>query len=407
MMTTVRARVIGLCLSLALLLAAWQPAAQAQKKYDPGASDTEIKIGQTMPYSGPASAFGVLGKAEAAYFKKINEEGGIGGRKIVLVSVDDGYNPAKTVEITRRLVEQDQVLLMFASLGTATNTAVRAYLNAQRVPQLFVASGDSKWNDPLHYPWTIGLQVNYQTEGRLYARQILSARPDAKIGVLYQNDDYGKDYLKGLRDGLGERASKVIVAAISYEITDPTIDSQIVQLKASGADVFVNIASPKFAALAIRKVDEIGWKPLHYLNSVGNYRASVLVPAGLDRSVGLLSVQTNKDPSDPRWNNDPAMREWRAFMQRYHPEGNPADVLNASGYNIAVLMVHVLRQCGDNLTRENIMKQAASLKDFAPPMNLPGITLNTSATDFAPTKALQPVRFDGQTWVPVGEVLGL
>ena len=360
-----------------------------------------------MPYSGPASAFGVLGKAEAAYFKKINEEGGIRGRKITFISVDDGYNPAKTVEITRRLVEQDEVLLMFASLGTATNTAVRGYLNAQRVPQLFVASGDSKWNDPQHYPWSIGQQVNYQTEARLYARQILQARPDAKIGVLYQNDDYGKDYLRGLKEGLGDRAAKMIVAAVSYEITDPTIDSQIVQLKASGADVFVNITAPKFAALAIRRVDEIGWKPLHYLNSVGNYRASVLVPAGLDRSVGLLSVQTNKDPNDPRWNSDPEMQAWRAFMQRYHPEGNPADILNASGYNAAVLMVHVLRQCGDNLTRENLMKQAASLKDFVPPMNLPGITLNTSASDFAPTKSVQPVRFDGQTWVPVGGVLGL
>jgi branched-chain amino acid transport system substrate-binding protein len=330
------------CAGLALGLAAWLPAAMAQKKYDPGASDTEIKIGQTMPYSGPASAYGALGRAEAAYFKKINAEGGINGRKIVFVSLDDGYSPSKTVEATRRLVERDEVLLMFGSLGTATNTAVQAYLNARHVPQLFIASGASKWNDPLHFPWTMGQQVDYQTEARIYARHILQNRPNAKIGALYQNDDFGKDYLKGMKEGLGEKAAKMIVAELSYEVTDPTIDSQIVQLQASGADVFFDVTSPKFAAMAIRKVNDVGWKPVHCLSNVSNYVAAVLVPAGLENSVGLISSQSSKDPTDPRWADDPRMLEWRAFMKEYYPEGNLADILNLSGYGAAFAMAHVL-----------------------------------------------------------------
>jgi ABC-type branched-subunit amino acid transport system substrate-binding protein len=381
--------------------------APAQKKYDPGASDTEIKIGQTMPYSGPLSAFGTLGRAEAAYFRKINDEGGINGRKIVFISLDDGYSPPKTVEATRRLVEKDEVLLMFGSLGTPTNTAVHAYLNARKVPQLFLATGAAKWNDPQNHPWTMGLQLNYQAEARIYAKHILQTRPNAKIAVLYQNDDSGKDYLKGLKDGLGEKAATMIVAEASYEVADPTVDSQIVQLQGSGADVFVDFSTPRFAAQAIRKAYDSGWKPVHYLNSVGNYVASVLVPAGLDKSIGLISAQSGKDPTDPTWTEDPGMVEWRALMKKYYPDGDLANALNVAGYGSAFLLVHVLRQCGDNLTRENVMRQAANLKNYATPYQLPGITLNTSPTDFAPTKSTQPVRFDGKTWVRFGDVLGL
>jgi branched-chain amino acid transport system substrate-binding protein len=389
-------------IALALPHLAW-----SQKKYDPGASDTEVKIGQTMPYSGPASAYGTLGKAEAAYFQKINEEGGINSRKIVFISLDDGYSPPKAVEMTRRLVEQDQVLLMFGSLGTPSNTAVHAYLNARKVPQLFIATGATKWNDPQNHPWTMGLQPNYQTEGQIYAKHILQTKPNAKIGVLYQNDDYGKDYLKGLKDGLGDKAAKMIVAEASYEVTDPTIDSQILQLQGSGADVFVDITTPKFAAQAIRKVYDSGWKPVHYLNSVANYVGSVLAPAGLDKSVGLISTLYSKDPTDPTWNSDHGMLEWRAFMKKYYPDGDLTDNLNVGGFGAAYTLVYVLRQCGDNLTRENVMRQAASLKDFSGPTSLPGILVNTSPTDFAPTKSMQPVRFDGKTWVSFGDVLGL
>jgi branched-chain amino acid transport system substrate-binding protein len=381
--------------------------ALAQKKYDPGASDTEIKIGQSMPYSGPASAYGTLGRSEAAYFRKINDEGGINGRKIVFISLDDGYSPPKTVEATRRLVEQDEVLLMFGSLGTATNTAVHTYLNTRKVPQLFVATGAAKWNDPQNHPWTMGLQLNYQAEARIYAKHILQTRPNAKIAVLYQNDDSGKDYLKGLKDGLGEKAATMIVAEASYEVADPTVDSQVVQLQGSGADVFVDFTTPKFAAQAIRKAYDTGWKPVHYLSSVGNYVASVLVPAGLDKSIGVISTQTSKDPNDSTWINDAGMVEWRAFMKKYYPDGDLANALNVAGYGSAFLMVHVLKQCGDNLTRENVMRQAANLKNFAMPTYPSGITLNTSPTDFAPTKSTQPVRFDGKTWVRFGDVLGL
>ena len=390
----------------ASLAVAFLAPVQAQKKYDPGASDTEIRIGQTMPYSGPASAYGTLGSAEAAYFRKINDEGGINGRKIVFTSVDDGYSPPKTVEATRRLVEQDQVLLMFGSLGTAPNTAVHAYLNAHKVPQLFVATGATKWDDPKNHPWTMGLQPNYQTEGKIYAKHILMTKPNAKVGVLYQNDDYGKDYLKGLKDGFGDRAAKMIVAEASYEVTDPTIDSQIIQLQGSGADVFIDITTPKFAAQAIRKAFDSGWKPVHYLNSVANYVGSVLQPAGLNKSVGLISVLYSKDPTDPTWNNDPGMLEWRAFMKKYFPDGDLTNNLNVSGFSAAHTLVHVLRQCGDNLTRDNVMRQAASLKNFSGPTTMPGIVFNTSPTDFAPTKTMQPVRFDGKTWTSFGDVLG-
>jgi branched-chain amino acid transport system substrate-binding protein len=389
--------------SVAIGLALATPA-MAQKKYDPGASDAEIKIGQTMSYSGPASAFGTIGKVEAAYFKKINDEGGINGRKINFITLDDGYSPPKTVEMVRRLVEQDEVLLLFQTLGTAHNTAVQKYLNAKRVPQLFVASGASKWNDPQGNPWTMGWQPNYQTETTIYAKHILKEKPNAKIGVLYQNDDYGKDYLKGLKDGLGDKA-KMIVAEVSYEVSDPTVDSQIVQLQGSGADVFVNITTPKFAAQAIRKAYDIGWKPLHYLNNVSISVGAVLTPAGLDKSVGLISTAYFKDPTDTQWATDASIAEWTAFMKKYYPDGSLIDGANVYGYAVAQTMVQVLKQCGDNLTHENVMKQAASLKDFTPDTLLPGIRINTSAKDFAPIEGVQLVKFDGKSWVRFGEII--
>jgi branched-chain amino acid transport system substrate-binding protein len=389
---------------ITLLLATVATGAFAQKKYDPGATDTEIKIGQTMPYSGPASAYGTIGRIEAAYFKKVNDEGGINGRKLNLITLDDGYSPPKTVEMTRRLVEQDEVLFIFQPLGTAANSAIHKYLNAKKVPQLFVASGATKWGDPKNFPWTIGWNPSYQTEGRIYAKDILARHPSSRIAVLYQNDDYGKDLLKGLKDGLGEKA-KMIVAEASYEVTDPTVDSQIVSLKGSGADVFVNIATPKFAALAIRKVYDVGWKPEHYLNNVSLSVGSVLTPAGLDKSVGLISVAYLKDATDKAWANDPAMQDYFAFLKKYYPDANAADSSNVYGYSAAQALVQVLKQCGDNLTRENIMKQAANLRDLQLPLAVPGVKINTSPTDFQTFKQLRLQRFDGKQWVPFGEVL--
>jgi branched-chain amino acid transport system substrate-binding protein len=377
----------------------------AQKRYDPGASDSEIKLGQTMPYSGAASAYGTIGRAESAYFRKINDEGGINGRKINFISLDDAYTPPKTVEMTRRLVEQDEVLFVFGGLGTPSNTAIHKYMNAKKVPQLFVATGASKWNDPANYPWTMGWQPNYQTEAKIYAAHILQTKPNAKIAVLFQNDDYGKDYLKGFKDGLGDKV-KLIVAEASYEVSDATVDSQILQLQSSGADVFFNITTPKFAAQAIRKAFDSGWKPVHYLNGVSVSVGTVLAPAGLDKSVGLISTIYGKDPTDKQWDNDPAMKDWVAFMKKYYPDGSLVDSFNVYGYSVAQTVVQVLKQCGDNLTRENVMRQAASLKNFTTPMSLPGIVINTSPTDFAPIKAMQLVRFDGQTWVRFGDVMG-
>jgi len=381
-------------------------AAMAQKKYDPGASDTSIRIGQTMPYSGPASAYGTIGKVEAAYFKMINDQGGINGRKIDFISLDDGYAPPKAVEMVRRLVEQDQVLMIFNMLGTPTNSAVHKYMNAKKVPHLFLATGATKWNDPKNHPWTMGWQPNYQTETRIYAAQILKNTPNAKIAVLYQNDDYGKDYLKGLEDGLGDKAKTMIVSKLSYEVTDPTIDSQIVALKGSGADVFVNITTPKFAAMAIRKVAEIGWKPVQYLNNVSASVGSVLQPAGLENAKGIITTLYLKDPADPEWANDKGFLDWLAFMKKYYPEGNLADASNVYGYTVAAGLVQVLRQCGDDLTRENVMRQAANLRGLVLPMALPGIVVNTSPDDFAPFSTEQLARFDGKKWVRFGDVLG-
>jgi branched-chain amino acid transport system substrate-binding protein len=365
--------------------------------------NSEIKIGQTMPYSGPASAYATIGKVEAAYFKKINDKGGINGHKIRFISVDDGYSPPKAVEQARKLVEQEEVLLIFQPLGTASNAAIQGYLNAKKVPQLFTATGATRWGDPAHFPWTMGFNPSYQLEGSMYGKYIATNHPAAKIAVLYQNDDYGKDYLKGLKDGLGEKAN-MIVAEATYEASDATVDSQIATLKGSRADTFVNISTPKFAAQAIRKAHDIGWKPTQYLNNVSASVGAVLTPAGLEKSEGLITVAYYKDPTDAQWENDSAVKEWKAFMKEYYPEGSLIDGTNAYGYIAAQTLVQVLTQCGSDLSRQNIMRQAASL-DFASDMMLPGIKISTSAADFFPIEQLQLVRFNGKTWVPFGEVL--
>ena len=379
--------------------------ALAQKKYDTGASDTEIKIGNIMPYSGPASAYGVIGKTEDAYFRKINAEGGINGRKITFISYDDAYTPPKTVEQARKLVESDEVLMIFNSLGTPPNSAIQKYMNQKKVPQLFVATGATKWNDPKEYPWTMGWQPNYQSESIIYAKYILKNKPDARIAVLYQNDDYGKDYLKGFKDGLGAKAASMIVAEDSYEVTEPTIDSHIVRLKASGADVFFNITTPKFAAQAIKKNAELDWHPLHFLNNVSSSIGSVIKPAGFEAAQGIVSSQYLKDPTDPQWKTDKGMIAWNQFLDKYYPEANRADASVMYAYTVAQGLEHVLRACGDNLTRQNIMKQAANLRDLELDGLLPGIKVNTSATDFAPLSQLQLMRFKGETWDRFGEIL--
>jgi branched-chain amino acid transport system substrate-binding protein len=376
----------------------------AEKKYDPGASDTEIKIGNIVPYSGPASAYGIIGKTEAAYFNKINAEGGINGRKINFISYDDGYSPPKTVEQARKLVESDEVLLIFNPLGTPPNSAIHKYMNAKKVPQLFVATGATKWNDPQHFPWTMGWQPNYQSEGRIYAAYLMKSYPDAKIGILYQNDDYGKDYVKGLKDGLNGKLP--IISELPYETTEPTVDSQIINLKASGANVFFNVTTPKFAAQAIKKVSEIDWKPIHLLNNVSASVGAVLRPAGLANAKDVLSTAYLKDPTDQQWKDDPGFQEWVAFMDRYFPEGDKTDGLTVTGYSVAQTLVQVLKQCGDELTRANVMKQAASIKDFRVGMLLPGILINTGPTRFAPIEQQQMVRFDGAEWRLFGPVMG-
>jgi len=377
----------------------------AAGQYGPGVSDTEIKIGNTMPYSGPASALSSVGKAEAAYFAMINDQGGVNGRKINFVTRDDNYSPPKTVEVVRQLVEQEQVLFMFSSLGTATNTAVQGYLNDNKVPQLFIATGATKWNDPKHYPWTMAWAPTYATEARIYARYLLKNMPAAKIAVLYQNDDFGKDYLTGLRQGLGDKADKSIVATQSYETTDPTVDSQIVALQASGADVLLTAAVPKFAAQAIRKVYDIGWKPTHFLTYVSSSIGGVMRPAGPEKGVGIISATFDKDPTDPQWQDTPEYKEWLAWMKKYYPSGSPSDPLIVDGYGRAQAMTALLKASGDNLTRENIMKQAAGIHDLKLPMLLPGITVSTSPDDYEPIKQMQLEKFDGTTWQLFGEVL--
>jgi branched-chain amino acid transport system substrate-binding protein len=392
-------------LSTALaVIAASSSSALAQKKYDTGATDTEIKIGNIMPYSGPASAYGVIGKTEEAYFKKINAEGGINGRKINFITYDDGYSPPKTVEQARKLVESDEVLLVFNPLGTPPNSAIQKYMNSKKVPQLFVATGATKWNDPKDFPWTMGWQPNYQSETQIYAKYILKNYPNAKIGVLYQNDDYGKDYLKGLKDGLGSKTSMIVLEE-SYEVSEPTIDSHIVKLKSTGADVFINITTPKFAAQAIKKNAEIGWKPVHFLNNVSGSIGSVIKPAGFENAQDIISSQYLKDPTDAQWKDDAGMKAWNEFLDKYYPEANRADASVIFGYTVAQGLVQVLKQCGDNLTRENVMKQAASLKDLELGGLLPGIKVNTSATDFAPISQLQLIKFKGETWERFGDIM--
>jgi ABC-type branched-subunit amino acid transport system substrate-binding protein len=387
------------------VFAASSNGALAQKKYDTGATDTEIKIGNIMPYSGPASAYGVIGKTEAAYFKKINDAGGINGRKINFISYDDSYSPPKTVEQARKLVESDEVLLLFNPLGTPPNSAIHKYMNSKKVPQLFVATGATKWNDPKEFPWTMGWQPSYQSEARIYAKYLLKEKPGAKIAVLYQNDDYGKDYLKGLKDGLGAKAASMIVAEESYETSEPTIDNHIVKLKSSGADVFMDIATPKFAAQAIKKVAEIEWKPLHFLNNVSASVGSVIKPAGYDNSQGIISAAYLKDASDSQWDNDPGMKTFYEFLAKDFPEGNKLDGSTVVGYGVAQTLVEVLKKCGDDLTRENVMKQAANLRDFRTEVLLPGIKINTSPTDFAPISQLQLMQFKGEKWVLFGDVI--
>ncbi|WP_322516591.1 ABC transporter substrate-binding protein [Rhodopseudomonas palustris] len=379
--------------------------ALAQKKYGPGASDTEIKLGNTVPYSGPASAYGILGKTYAAYFKKINDEGGINGRKINLISYDDAYSPPKTVEQTRKLVESDEVLAIVGNVGTASNIAIQKYLNAKKTPQLFLATGASRWNDPKAFPWTMGWLPSYQAEAAAYAKYLLKEKPDAKIGVFYQNDDFGKDYVRGLKDGLGDKAATMIVAESSYEVSEPTVDSHIVKMKAAGADTLLSFATGKFAAQAIKKVAELGWKPLHIVPNASSSLGSVLRPAGLDNAQDLVSATFAKDPTDPQWNEDPGMKVFHAFVEKYIPEGKAMESTVLSGYSIAQTMAEALRMCGDDLSRANLMKQAASMKDVKLDGLLPGVTVNTSATDFSPIDQFQMMSFKGERWQRFGDVI--
>jgi len=390
--------------SAVIAFAVMSGSAFAQKRYDTGATDTEIKIGNIMPYSGPASAYGVIGKTEEAYFRMINAQGGINGRKINFVSYDDAYSPPKAVEQARKLVESDEVLLVFNSLGTPSNSAIQKYLNAKRVPQLFVASGATKWNDPKDFPWTMGWQPGYQSEARIYAKYLIKAKPGARIAVLYQNDDFGKDYLKGLKDGLGARAS-MLIAEESYETAEPTIDSHIVKLKATDADVFISITTPKFAAQAIKKIAEIDWRALHIISNVSASVGSVIQPAGFENAQGILSAAYAKDGADPQWDNDPGMKKFFAFLEKFYPDGNRLDGSVVYGYGAAQTMAKVIEMCGDDLTRANVMKQAANLKDFVPDTLLPGIKINTSATDFAPIGQLQMMRFRGEKWELFGDTI--
>ncbi|HEX9214720.1 MAG TPA: ABC transporter substrate-binding protein [Bradyrhizobium sp.] len=376
--------------------------APAQQRYDPGASDTEIKIGHIVAYSGLASPYGVIGRTEAAYFAKINAEGGIRGRKIRFISYDDGYNPAKTTEQARKLVESDEVLLIFNSLGTPTNTAIQKYMNNRKVPQLFIASGASKWNDPKRFPWTMGWQPTYQGEARIYARYLLEQHPGGKIGALYQNDDYGKDYLKGLKDGI---AGRMPIVEVPYEATATTLDSELVSLKASGVDILFDVAGPKFVIQMIRKLVELDWRPVHVLNNVSIAIGSVLKPAGPENAQGILSTNYLKDPADPTWSNDPGLEQWRAFMARYYPEGDKTNVFTVYGYSVAQTLVEVLGQCGDDLTRENVMRQAASLRGLQLPMVLPGIAINTRPDQYAPIEQMQMMRFSGESWALFGPIL--
>ncbi|MET4291136.1 branched-chain amino acid transport system substrate-binding protein [Bradyrhizobium sp. LB8.2] len=397
--------ILHLATATALTLALSVAAAHAQKKYDPGASDTEIKVGQTMPFSGPASAYSSIGKTQAAYFKMINDQGGINGRKINLIQYDDAYSPPKAVEQIRKLVESDEVLLTFQIIGTPVNAAVQKYLNSKKVPQLFAATGASRFTDPKNFPWTMGYNPNYFVEGRIYGQYILKEYPNAKIGVLYQNDDLGKDYLNGIKAGLGDKAAKMIVTEASYEVSDPTVDSQVLKIKDAGADLFFSATTPKQAAQAIKKIAEMGWHPVQIVDINATSVGAVLKPAGLDAAKGLISVNYGKEPLDPKWKDDSGMKKYFDFMAKYYPDGDKDSNFNTYGYGTAQLLVHVLKQCGDDLTRENVMKQAASLKDVASDIALPGIKANTSATDYRVNKQLQMMKFNGERWELFGPIL--
>ena len=388
-----------------LILAASGGPAFAQKQYDAGVTDTEIKIGNIMPYSGPLSAYGITGRTEAAYFRKLNAEGGINGRRITFISYDDAYTPPKTVEQARKLVESDEVLLIVGALGTPSNAAIRKYMNAKKVPQLFVQSGAAQWNDPKEFPWTMGWPPTYQNEARIYAKYILKERPNAKIAVLYQNSDFGKDYLKGVKDGLGAKADAMIVDAEAYEVSEPTIEARIVKMKSANADVFLDFTTAKFSSQAIRKAAEIGWKPLHFISNVSASIGSIIRPAGVEHAQGIVTVAYLMDALDPEWKDDPGMKAFDAFLAHDFPEGDRADDRVMLGYNLAQTLVQVLKQCGDNLTRENVMRQAAALRDFRTTNLLPGISINTSPTDFAPIKQIQLKRFTGETWERFGPML--
>jgi branched-chain amino acid transport system substrate-binding protein len=402
-MPRIRAQLIAISLFSGISVFLARPAS-AQKKYDAGVTDTEIKLGNIVPYSGPASAFGSVGKVQAAYFKMINDQGGINGRKISYISYDDAYSPPKAVEQARRLAESDEVFAMFAVLGTASNSAVQKYLNSRKIPQLFVVSGASRWNDPKHFPWTMGYLPSYQAEARIYAKYILKERPDSKIAVLYQNDDLGRDYLKGLHDGLGGNASMILLEE-PYEVSQPTVGSSVAKLKATGADIFINFSTPKFAAQAIKKITELGWKPQQFVSNVSISMENVIRPAGLENAQGIISAAYVKDPTDPKWDNDPGMIVYHQFLAKYLPEMSRADSSAMTGYNIALTMTEVLRRCGDDLTRANLMRQAADLKDFEQGSLLPGITVNTGPDDYAPIEQLQLMRFRGEHWDLFGEVL--
>ncbi|WP_027514585.1 ABC transporter substrate-binding protein [Bradyrhizobium sp. WSM1417] len=397
--------ILHLATATALTLALSMPAANAQKKYDPGASDTEIKVGQTMPFSGPASAYSSIGKTQAAYFKMINDQGGINGRKINLIQYDDAYSPPKAVEQIRKLVESDEVLLTFQIIGTPVNAAVQKYLNSKKVPQLFAATGASRFTDPKNFPWTMGFNPNYFVEGRIYGQYILKEHPNAKIGVLYQNDDLGKDYLNGIKAGLGDKAAKMIVTEASYEVSDPTVDSQILKIKDAGADLFFSATTPKQAAQAIKKIAEMGWHPVQIVDINATSVGAVLKPAGLDAAKGLISVNYGKEPLDPTWKDDAGLKRYFDFMAKYYPDGDKDSNFNTYGYSTAQLLVHVLKQCGDDLTRENVMKQAASLKDVTSDTALPGIKANTSPTDYRVNKQLQMMKFNGERWELFGPII--
>jgi branched-chain amino acid transport system substrate-binding protein len=389
----------------AVAIALSASSAYAQKKYDTGATDTEIKIGQTVPFSGPASAYASIGKAQAAYFKMINDQGGVNGRKINLIQYDDAYSPPKAVEQVRKLVEDDEVLLTFQIIGTPSNAAVQKYLNAKKVPQMFAATGASKFTDPKNFPWTLGFNPNYFVEGRIYGQYILKEHPDAKVGVLYQNDDLGKDYLNGIKAGLGDKAAKMIVAEASYEVSDPTIDSQVLKIKDAGADLFFSASTPKQAAQAIKKIGELGWHPIHIVDINATSVGAVLQPAGLDASKGLISTNYGKDPGDPQWKDDPGMKRYLEFMAKYYPDGDKNSNFNTYGYSTAQLMVHVLKQSGDDLTRENVLKQATNLKNVELDLALPGIKGNTAPNDYRVNKQLQMMKFNGERWELFGPIL--